>query len=59
MQTTVVERNGPNLGLGDTSNTYVFKVILGSFSALVLKWTVSRKGLAIEGNGVKFDTHEY
>ena len=34
-----------------------FKVILGSFGALVSKWPVSRKGLVVERNGVKFGTH--
>ncbi len=37
-----------------TYDLVVFKVILGSFSALVSKWAVSRKGLVIERNGVKF-----
>ncbi len=34
-----------------------FKVNLGSFGALISKWPVSRKGLVIERNGVKFGTH--
>ena len=32
----------------------VLKVILGSFSALVSNWPVTRKRLAVERNGVKF-----
>ncbi len=32
----------------------VFKVISGSFGALVSKWPVSGKRLAVERNGVKF-----
>ncbi len=37
-----------------TFNLLVFSVILGSFRALVSKWHVTRKWLAVEPNGVKF-----
>ena len=40
----------------DTFDLLVFKVILGSFGAFVLKWPVTRKRLAAEQNGVKLGT---
>ena len=36
-----------------------YKVILGSFSALVSKWSVSQKWLAVEQNGVKLGIRRY
>ena len=36
-----------------------FKVIWGSFGALVSKWPVSRKWLVLERNGVKFGNQEH
>ncbi len=35
---------------------FVLKVILGSFSAIVLKWPAARKRLATEQNGLEFGT---
>ncbi len=42
-----------------TYDMVVFKVILGSFGALVSKRPVSRKGLVVEQNRVKFGNHEH
>ena len=39
-----------------TFDILVFKVILGSFNAVVTEWPVPRKRKAMERNGVKFDT---
>ncbi len=39
-----------------TFDLLAFKVMLGSFGALVSKWTLTRKNLAIERNGLKFGT---
>ncbi len=39
-----------------TFDLLVFKVILGLFSALVSKWPVTRKTLAVEENEVKVGT---
>ncbi len=53
---------GWNLGLLGSFNMYmghlwpfsVYKVILKSLSALILRWPVTRKMLFVEQNGVKF-----
>ncbi len=37
----------------------VFKVILGSFGAFVTKLPVSRKGVVVDQNGLKFGTRIY
>ncbi len=37
----------------------VFKVILGSFGALSLNWSITGKRLVIEQNGMKLETHGY
>ena len=42
-----------------TYDLIVFKVILGSFGAIVSKWPVSQKGLVVERNGVKLGNHEH
>ena len=39
-----------------TFDPLVFKVILGSFGALVSDWPVTQKRLAVEQKGVKFGT---
>ncbi len=39
-----------------TFGVFVFKVILGSFGALVSEWPLTRKGLAVEQNGLKVGT---
>ncbi len=39
-----------------TFDLLVFKVISGSFSAIVSKWNINRKWLAVEQNGEKFGT---
>ncbi len=39
-----------------TFDLIVFKVILGSFGALVSKWLATRKLLVVERNGLKFVT---
>ena len=39
-----------------TFDLLAFNVILESFGALVLKWPVTRKWLAVHRDGVKFGT---
>ncbi len=54
-----------NLGITNASYTYIgyfdlagFKVTLGLFGERVSKWPVSRKGLVVERNGLKFGNPE-
>ncbi len=41
---------------GVTFDSSVFKVILLSFGAFILKWPVTRKWLSVELKGLKFGT---